>query len=238
MLSGALAALLPSALVGLWAAVVWRLWVRSFAPPRSVLHPARIAGLAGVCLVAVVLGAPSLWLAALGGYAGDSFYTLDPAARAGLIVLSAALVLALWWTAAAKSVLLHRLAGARSIPAALAALADVLASLVLLALAVGLAPQLYYAYYRIVIPGLPAQWVVREWFDWQTLLRVAALSPDASLSDHLTGITFWVVMLMALGWPVVLRSREAGHGRPSAISIGLAAAVLCLAVHTVLAWWA
>ncbi len=237
MLSWVLVALLASALVGLWAAVAWRLWARPLSAPRSVLRPARIAGLAGICLVAVVLGAPSLWLAVAGGYAGDSLYTLEPAARAGLIVLSGVLILSLWWIAAAKSVLLHRLTAAWGIPAAMVVLADLLVSLVLLALAVGLSPQLYYAYYRAIIPGLPDQWVVRQWFDWQTMQRAAALPPDASLSEHLTGITFWVVMAMALCWPLIQPGFERKHTQPSLLAVGLAAALMCLGVHSVLVWW-
>ncbi len=237
-----LATVLPSFLVGLWAGIAWWLWTRPCntgkAPdePRSSLHPARVAGLAGACLVAVLLSAPSLWLAALSGYRGDSFFTLEPAERAGLAILSGVLVLAVCWMSAAKSALLHRLMAAAAWSPALTAAADVLVTVALLAALLGVSPQIYYTYDLIIIPGLTAQWVVGDWFDLSMLWRAAALAPDAGLADHLTGITFWVLMLMALCWPLLRRRQGSRLSTPSPLAIGLAAALLCTGVHSLVAW--
>lgn len=147
--------------------------------------------------VTAVLAAPTVWLAVLNGYADDSFFTLTPWPRAGLAVLSAALILALFWVSAIKSAAFYRAGAKLGMPPLSVLAADLLASVALVTGAVGLSPQIYYSYYRLVLPGLPSQWVLSGWAALETLLRQARLLPDASLADHLVGLTFWSLLVMA-----------------------------------------
>jgi len=215
------AGLLASALVGLWTGLLWHHWVdrgHGFGPRRAVL-----AGSGGVATA--ILAAPTVWSAALDGYGNDSFFTLAPWPRAGLAALSAALILGLFSLSAAKSAAIHR-AGAklRAPPLAVFA-ADLLASAALMAIALGLSPQIYYSYYRLVVPGLPAQWQLRGWATVESLLRQASLAPDASLAHHLVGLTLWSLLIMT-GWFFVLAHPQVRR-RVSSRLAGLGAALLC-----------
>jgi hypothetical protein len=143
-----------------------------------------------------VLAAPTVWSAFLGGYAGDSFYTLTPWPRAGLALLSVTLIIALFWASAAKSAVLYRAGGKLRVPALLMLAADLVASVTLMAGAIWFSPQIYYSYYRLVLPGLPSQWVLSGWASIETLLSQARMLPDASLADHMVGLTFWSLLVM------------------------------------------
>ncbi len=167
-----------------------------------------------------VLAAPTVWLAVLNGYASDSFFTLALWPRAGLALLSALLILALFWLSAAKSVAIQRVAVKLRVAPPFVLAADLVASATLMAGAAGVSPQIYYSYYRLVWPGLPSQWVLTDGAVLETLLRQARLSPSASLADHLVGLSFWSLLVMtcwifAFAHPRVRRrvsSRMAGAG--------------------------
>ena len=53
-----------------------------------------------------------------------------------------------------------------------------------------LSPQLFYAYYRTIIPGLPAQWVIRA-PDWPRVTEALLFAPEARLAEHLAALLFW-----------------------------------------------
>ncbi|MEM7423931.1 MAG: hypothetical protein AAF334_09420 [Pseudomonadota bacterium] len=83
-----------------------------------------------------------------GFFERDSLFTLTPPGQVGLVMLSlvlSALLLTLIITMARRRRIATRL----------------LLGLGAFALFLWLSPQIYYAYYRIIIDGLPAQWVIR-----------------------------------------------------------------------------
>jgi len=125
-------------------------------------------------------------------YESDSLFTLSGPQIAGVLAVSALLATAL---AAALGLLFRRL---RSTAAriALAVLA--------LWLFVWLSPQAYYTYYRAVIPGLPAQWVIGVPPGPERIARLLAFSARATLSDHGKGLLGWGLLLWAAA-PLVRR---------------------------------
>ena len=99
-----------------------------------------------------------------------------------------------------------------------------MASASLIAGAVWLSPQIYYSYYRLVLPGLPPQWVLSGWAAIETLLRQVRLSPDANLADQLVGLTFWSLLVMTC-WVFVFAHPQVQR-RVSARAAGVGAAIL------------
>lgn len=118
-------------------------------------------------------------------YAEDSFHTLSPGGQIGLVALSVILSLAclalLWW------------AGRR-----LSRVQRVLLAIVLFAGFVWLSPQVYYEYYRLIIDGLPAQNVIRQPPDAQSLLRLMTFRSAATLSDHGKAVLGWALIAQAV----------------------------------------
>lgn len=75
--------------------------------------------------------------------------------------------------------------------------ARVLGGLALFWLFVWLSPQVYYSYYRMIIPDLPLQWVIwppREPF---RPLQMLVFSYRPTLSAHGQGILGWAILLAA-----------------------------------------
>ena len=117
-------------------------------------------------------------------YAQDSFFTLSQFGQIGLALLSAVLAVATLGAA-------YRLMRGYRILNRL-----VLAGVVF-ALFVWLSPQIYYTYYRMIIEGLPAQWVIGLPPLGQ-MVRYACFTADQSLSAHSQGLLFWALVLLAL----------------------------------------
>ena len=116
-------------------------------------------------------------------YRGDSFFTLDSGGLIGLAVLSAVLSIAML-------LLTRRLvAGRRPIW-------RVLIWGLLFFLFVWLSPQLYYTYYRMIIPGLPLQRVI-PWPDLMEPVALLTFTAGESLSAHGRGILGWAMLAMA-----------------------------------------
>ena len=120
-------------------------------------------------------------------YGEDSLFTLGPAQVAGVLALSALLAaVALWGVGRARR---------RGQVAALAV------AVVLFWAFDWLSPQAYYAYYRAIIDGLPAQWVV----GWPPpglgrVLRLLTFTGPADLSTHGRGLLGWALLARA-AWP-------------------------------------
>ncbi len=182
-----------------------------------------MAGSGGV--VTAILAAPTVWSAVLDGYGNDSFFTLAPWPRAGLAALSAALILSLFSLLAAKSAAFYRAGAKLRVPPLVVLAADLLASAALMVGALGLSPQVYYSYYRLIVPDLPAQWQLPGWAVSESPLRQAYLAPGASLADHLVGLTFWSLLVMT-GWLFVLAHPQVRQ-RVSSRVAGLGAALVC-----------
>ena len=118
-------------------------------------------------------------------YAQDSFFDLSPLGQVGLACLSTVLfaVTAL----AARSLFKGRplwiiLPGA----------------LCLFWLFDWLAPQIYYMYYRILIPGLPLQWVIWPPPGLAEIAGLVTFQGPQSLSAHSRGLLAWSLVLV--GW--------------------------------------
>lgn len=154
-------------------------------------HPAAAAAVA-LSAAGAVLGALSLPL--LRDPARDTFFHLDPPARAGLVALSFAMIALVLWLLALKTVALRRAWPARSTPARLALAGfDVGLGWLIYLTAHQLSPQLYYLYYLLVIPDLPLLLVLPEGIDWDRIRDVVAIAPKQRLSDLLASIGFWAV---------------------------------------------
>ncbi|GMG81127.1 hypothetical protein LNKW23_03390 [Paralimibaculum aggregatum] len=128
-------------------------------------------------------------------YAEDSFFTLSASARAGLLALSAGFA---------------GLAGALA-RAGLRAAGRRLAPRLAVALLVfwgfeWLSPQGYYAYYRAVIPGLPAQWVIGRPPGPGQVAEILGFAGPATLSAHARGLLGWALLLAACA-PMLRRLR-------------------------------
>jgi hypothetical protein len=224
-------AVVAAVLVGVWTGWLWHHWVRRananpghrarfFGPPRSLGDLRGLVVVGAGAVVTVVLAAPPVWRALATGYPRDSLLTLPPVPRGGLILLTVGLVFALFWISAAKTAAMHRAARRLAVTPLLVLAADLFATLVLFAAARVASPQIYYSYYRLVIPGLPSQWVRAEWPGIGDLLALAGLAPDAGSAAHAAGVGLWGLMIMT-GWLFVfglppssrsLSSRQAGAG--------------------------
>lgn len=60
-----------------------------------------------------------------------------------------------------------------------------------------LSPQIFYEFYRMIIDGLPRQWVIRPPTP-QGLIELVSFRAPASLSSHGRGGLFWLLLIVAL----------------------------------------
>ncbi len=118
-------------------------------------------------------------------YDSDSFFTLGVPAQVGLAMLSLVL---------AGGMLGLTLRVTRTLSLAF----RVVAALVLFALFDWLSPQIYYAYYLAIIPGLPFQAVVAATPDPMAILRLLTFSGSHDLSAHGRGALGWAMLGAAM----------------------------------------
>lgn len=124
----------------------------------------------------------------------DSFFTLDLAGRAGLVLLSAFFLAFLFWLLAVKSRGLHKCFPWRAGAGRYALIAgDILLGWLIYLVAHHLSPQLYYSYYLTLFDGLQAQWVIDAEIDWEILKNVVLPGSKDRLSDILACAGFWAV---------------------------------------------
>jgi hypothetical protein len=116
-------------------------------------------------------------------YRDDSFFTLSGGAQIGLALVSFLLV----WVALQ---LVFSLTRGRPLW-----LRFILAALLFVAF-VWLSPQVYYAYYRALIEGLPAQWVISA-PNWDPLHYLSFTGPR-NLSAHGQGLLGWAMLALAV----------------------------------------
>lgn len=117
-------------------------------------------------------------------YREDSFFTLTEFGQAGLAGLSALLsvlvLVPVFWLVSKKRIHVR--------------LAIALAAFWLF---VWISPQIYYAYYRIIIDGLPQQWVI----GWPAIFQPArymTFTGPQNLSAHGQGLLGWSLVLLAV----------------------------------------
>ena len=117
-------------------------------------------------------------------YQDDPFYTLGLAERFGLLTLSAVLTVAVVICAA-----LFMRGQRGSVRLAIAALA--------FTLFVWSSPQVYYGYYRLILDGLPQQWVVGPPPDLSTLTGLITFTGPPTIAAHSLGALFWGLVWLA-----------------------------------------
>lgn len=124
-------------------------------------------------------------------YDQDSFFDLSLAGQCGLVALSFLLSIAL-------------LLVARPLLRELAIWVRLLGAFGLFWLFVWLSPQVYYEYYRLLFPGLPAQWVIWPPRSPVEALSLLVLQGPHSLSAHGQALLGWSL----LAAPFVRLSRK------------------------------
>lgn len=181
---------ISAAIAAVWMAGFWAL-----SRDRSNTWPIALIGMVA-SLLTVGLAAAQLWPAMQAGYPGDSYWTLGLTGRLGVAAISASGVTLLFALLTLKTRII--LALKRQATGTAWAIIDMAAGLALFAVGFSAAPQVFYTFYRMIIPDLPQQWVIKGWVDWDRLSGIARLSSDAALADHTAGITLWSIIPFTL----------------------------------------
>ncbi|NQW12376.1 MAG: hypothetical protein HQ481_21125 [Alphaproteobacteria bacterium] len=214
------AALMPALLSVLLTAVVasvllpWAFRLSNGIGPGVTEPRGFRVGLALTALL--ILATPAVGHTLLGRADPGGFGTLSLGARLGLLALSTVLLLALLWVGALKSRWLARWP--------CAPLLDLLAGAALALAAITLSAQLFYGYYRLVIPGLPAQGVI-AWPGGQGIVELFAVWRDGPLGERVRGAVFWAVTLAGPIARWLARSQPTPPSRALAAALGAALAV-------------
>ena len=92
--------------------------------------------------------------------------------------------------------------------------------------AIGVSPQLFYAFYRQVFPDLPWQWVIQSALDFERNGQLLLMQSIESSADLLAALVLWLLLVVAC-WrhlPVMV----SGSGQFNAILVGLMAGTMSL----------
>ena len=129
-------------------------------------------------------------------YAKDSLFTLSPPAILGILAIAGALAvlsaLLVWWVS-----------GRGRLAVSMAA-----AVLVFLAFE-WLSPQVFYEYYRLLQPALPAQFLLKRPPDVTVLFETVTFRGPSNLSFHGRGLLFWILLTVALVRTITARRSAA-----------------------------
>lgn len=181
---------LSVAISGVWMAGFWAL-----SRDRSDTQAIAMTGMFA-SLIAVALAAATVWPAARAGYPGDSFWTLGWIGRLGVALISTIALIVFFAILTAKTRLILKLK--RQATGTAWALIDVALGLLLFAVAFSALPQVFYTFYRLIIPGLPQQWIIKGLIDVDRLKVVAQLNETGALADHAAGIALWAMIPFTL----------------------------------------
>lgn len=118
-------------------------------------------------------------------YSQDSFFDLTPWGQVGLACISLTLFVLM--------VLL-----ARRLLSPYVVWVRIVGAIVLFWLFVWLSPQVYYMYYRFIIPDLPLQWVIWPPRSPIEALQMLGFSYRANLSAHGQGLLGWAMIAAPL----------------------------------------
>ncbi len=171
------------------------------------LAPFALIRLFFICLTATIITHPGLWLAIARGYPGDSLFTLSVYQRVGLVLITSALVLMLFIACVVTSYIvckwLHK-----HVARWFMIVCCIVLALIQCAIALALVPQLHYLYYRMIIPGLPAQIVPVGDLSLAQLWQYMVLAADANTSVHASGVTVWICVFASV--LIALKESKAG----------------------------
>lgn len=144
-----------------------------------------------ISLTFTIITHPGLWMAVASGYSEDYLFNLSTRQIIGLVLITSGFVVLLFLACTVSSHFLCRW-GNQVLPRWLMVLMCTVFALLLCAIALALVPQLYYLYYRWIIPGLPAQWVPVGDLSLTRLWQYFLLSADGTTTDHAKGSTVWL----------------------------------------------
>ncbi len=116
-------------------------------------------------------------------YQQDSFFDLSFWERVGLVCISATLAVLI--LVAARVLLRDRPIWLR-----------IAGALILFWIFVWASPQVYYTYYRMIIPDLPLQWVIWPPASPAEALRKLVFAGPQNLSAHGQGILGWALIVV------------------------------------------
>jgi len=143
-------------------------------------------------LLATGFAAANIWPQIQAGYPRDSYWSLTLTGYTGVLTISIVGIALFFLVLAAKTRLIQRVApNANRI---LAGILDCALGQLVFGVLLSLSPQAYYTLYRMLIPTLPQQSVIKSWLDVDRLKVVAEMNVGGSLSDHLSGLVFWAVI--------------------------------------------
>ena len=114
-------------------------------------------------------------------YNQDSFFGLSKWGQIGLVCISTVLFIFMIFV---TYKLLHR----RTL------WVRIIGALVLFWLFVWMSPQIYYTYYRTIIPDLPLQWVIWPPDSPLVAIRYLLFTGPQNLSAHSQGLLGWLLM--------------------------------------------
>lgn len=153
----------------------------------------------------------------------DSFFTLNQWQRIGLLIVSILLIKIFfllsaikthWFVAGKDRVTL----GGRS-----ACLLDIAATWGLFTVLYPLAAQVYYTYYRAIIPDLPNQWVVKMTRASSVVSDFSLAGPALTLNLYLGAMTIWAAIFAVLWHHLGVSAKH--PGKTPALVTGMLLAV-------------
>ncbi|MEM7268270.1 MAG: hypothetical protein AAF401_03345 [Pseudomonadota bacterium] len=150
---------------------------------------------------------PAVWPRVAVLYDGDEIWHLGVLGALGLMVLSLTMMGVFFAGSTRVGRMMSRLP--------LSPLPHAAAAYLALVACLSIAPQIYYSYYLLLIPGLPLQWVI-AWPDAADLIRAIRFEQDGRLADHFIAAALWSAPLHA-----VLLSRHQRRRVWFAIGLGL-----------------
>ncbi|MEM7444185.1 MAG: hypothetical protein AAF414_12745 [Pseudomonadota bacterium] len=151
-----------------------------------------------ICALAIFICVPTLRTGLIASVAGDSLFNLTPRQATGVALFSAIFAVIGGMVSVQKSLLLAGFRSHGALGGSIVTVADLAITATGYAVVYSLVPQLYYAFYRMIIPGLPDQWVVRSWFDVHRVERAILVLHEGRLADLVAGLLFWTLLAMTL----------------------------------------
>ena len=150
----------------------------------------------GNAAVFTLLTHPGLWLAASNGYTDDYLFNLEMLEIVGLVAMASMFAILLFLACTLLSYELTR-CFRKHLSRWITIVFCVAVALLLCALALAVVPQMFYQYFRLIIPGLPLQWVPFGDLSLSTLQKYVLLSADCTTSEHATGVCVWISVCAA-----------------------------------------